>query len=120
MEILYWFLFFFIMIFLSILNWFEIFLVFLLVIILTNAYLQQDKIMVSIVDGVSDLSNKITESVLNTQMGIYFYKLLLQLDEAYQNTKNIIKQHLFKILLSSPLRRNTPRLSYDTDDTDDE
>jgi len=134
MEILNWFLFFGIMIFLSFFTWFQIFGLFIVSILVINCFVNYpniiektdissliQKTIVNTLKIVYNFVIKIISMLIYTSFGVFIYKRIMELEVAYQNSKGLIKQEAMKMILTSSTSRNfTPRVSLDDEDTDDE
>lgn len=139
MEIYYWFLFFTNMIFLSMLSWNQMFLLFLLKLVLLGGYFNLDSyrssdnpllqflafiidIIKIIFENIKMIWNKFT---LETYIGIKFFSVLVYLENNFQRIKIELKKELIKQLVRTSMSNTapiigTPRISTDAEDTDDE
>lgn len=133
MEILNWFMFFGIMIFLSLFSWLQIFGLFIMSIVIINCFANYSNIVdktdlnsiiqKTVVNSLKLFYNtvkKVTKTLINTKYGVFLFKKLQEFEVAYQNSKGLIKQEVMKMMLSSNSRNFTPRVSHDDDETDDE
>lgn len=139
MEILYWFLFFSLMIFISFFSWSELFFGFIMTTMISGGFFNYENYSISdnwFLRGISvivyliSIFCKLTNSLWNkfttyTYIGIKFKSFFIYLENNYQQIKGEIKKQVLlnmmgNMNLSNTILKGTPRLSYDTEDTEDE
>lgn len=139
MEIYYWFLFFSLMIFLSFLSWNQLFLLFIFKIVMLGGYFNLDSYKISenplfqLLAFIIDLSMIVFSTIAlgwhkfttETYIGIKFFTILVFLENNYQKIKMEFKKELVKQLVKTSMSNTvplvgTPRISYDSDETDEE
>lgn len=139
MEIYYWFFLFFIMIFISFFTWTELFGFFIATNMILGGYLNYDEyntgenvffkgicMMIDIIKLIFSVIYFCWDNFTsNTRVGIYIKRYIVYLENNYQQIKSEIKKQIIRQIMTGTLGSNTtiigtPRLSYDSDNTDED
>ena len=138
MEIIYWFLFFAFMITISFFTWSQLFMFFIGTTMILGGYFNYDEYSVSenwfcngitfLIDIIKLICIVIAHTWKNftskTTIGLYINRFLIYLENNYQKNKVELRKRIFKSVVStmtvSPPVRGTPRISYDSDETEDD